>query len=386
MKYSRLLKLKALVEIVKRSSNHWEDQERDERGRFGSGSGGSEESRTLAPAPKLSATIDSQRNLKLPSNSQFAGQGKLRDLPREPVLNAYKAQVSRLDPEYKTSDVDKGAVWSGKWTNTAKPDGWDDKIPHNPRPATNKAGDWKNEYKPPIDRAEINRMLTRGDLGEHQAKVVLHELYNHAMKRQGHADSLVYGTMKGYTGHNKYISELEAKLGKLPGSYEAHHMIPAAKGGSNHGRNLAILTHAEHVLAHDLEAVASRSYSAKPDKSGQTVPLKSDFAGYGKGDYVSAGAARYASALLKNTYTQAYNIGKNTPAVQKQKWEELKSNKRAMAVLNLLVKSKVLDSTDFKIRKVKDSKGKIKHRPVFRMSEDAAYAQLADYLERNKYV
>jgi hypothetical protein len=177
MKYSRLLKLKALVEIVKRSSNHWEDQERDERGRFGSGSGGSEESRTLAPAPKLSATIDSQRNLKLPSNSQFAGQGKLRDLPREPVLNAYKAQVSRLDPEYKTSDVDKGAVWSGKWTNTAKPDGWDDKIPHNPRPATNKAGDWKNEYKPPIDRAEINRMLTRGDLGEHQAKVVLHELY-----------------------------------------------------------------------------------------------------------------------------------------------------------------------------------------------------------------
>jgi hypothetical protein len=147
------------------------------------------------------------------------------------------------------------------------------------------------------------------------------------------------------------------------------------------------LSHTEHVLAHDLEAVASRSYSKNPDKrTGMTTPLSSDFAGYGRNDSLkSAGAARYASALLKNAYIQAGNLGNYSGAALRAKRAELKTKERPMAILKLLVKAKVLDSTDFKIKKIKDQ-NKIKHRPVFRMSEDAAYAKLADYLERNKYV
>lgn len=225
---------------------------RDENGRFASGDGAgggkpsARSSKDTPTKPRLSATAAS----KLRSSLEAGGSTRKAD--RSDVLDAYHSENAQIDKFFLRDGVDKGGVHSLKWDKSEKPPkDYPKDWPKAPRVPKIKQGDYdpKSTYTPPMKIEDINKLHTMGESGRYAARVLLNDLYAHGRARQGTAvDSAVMYSRE------KPMMEFMAKNGLSSMNWEWHHMIPAARGGSNQVRNVVLFNGGEHTLAHQLEA------------------------------------------------------------------------------------------------------------------------------------
>jgi len=250
------------------------DQPRDERGRFGEGNGGGSapkerESTRVSVSTLSRASTASQVNAEIKrqaareAKTSKLGGGKLREMDKATVLPIYDDMHKKFDSARQVDRRDGGVFPSMKWDGPSKaPSDWNEKVdgPFKPRAVTAKLGDFspRGEYRPLFDVNEVASWRNQGEAGYHKAKVAMAELYAHAQARQGKVDDYVYGLSGG-----KAIDRVLEKNGLANAKWEVHHMLASGKGGSNYGKNLAILSAREHALAHALESTIYREYDKK---------------------------------------------------------------------------------------------------------------------------
>jgi hypothetical protein len=204
-----------------------------------------------AAAAKLKAQLD-------------AAGGPKRDMDKKQVSGAYHSDNAITDPYYKRDASDGGVYYSGTWNKAEKPPkGYEASMPKAPRTTTVKEGDFssKSSWKPPMSMTDIDGLRSKGAAGVYAARVMMNDLYAHASKRQG----------AGVEAH-KFESQGQKKFMKEKGlstmNWEWHHKISGGKGGSNSGKNMALLNGGEHTVAHMLEAVINPIRTAKGTKPG----------------------------------------------------------------------------------------------------------------------
>ena len=254
------------------------NQPRDDRGRFGEGNGGGSapkerESTRVSVSTLSRASTASQVNAEVKrqaareAKTSKLGGGKLREMDKATVLPIYDDMHKKFDSARQVDKRDGGAYPSMKWDGGTKaPKDWNEKVdgPFKPRAVTAKLGDFspQKEYKPFADIEKVSKWKDEGEAGYHKAKVMAAELYAHAQARQGKIDDYVYGL-----GGGKRIDRVLEKHGLANAKWEVHHMLASGKGGSNYGKNLAILSAREHALAHALESTLYKEY----DKKGKVI-------------------------------------------------------------------------------------------------------------------
>ena len=217
-----------------------------------------------AGTPKPTAgTMSPAAAAKLKAQLDAAG-GPKRDMDKKQVSGAYHSDNAITDPYYKRDASDGGVYYSGTWNKAEKPPkGYEASMPKAPRTTTVKEGDFssKSSWKPPMSMTDIDGLRSKGAAGVYAARVMMNDLYAHASKRQG----------AGVEAH-KFESQGQKKFMKERGlstmNWEWHHKISGGKGGSNSGKNMALLNGGEHTVAHMLEAVINPIRTAKGTKPG----------------------------------------------------------------------------------------------------------------------
>jgi hypothetical protein len=261
-----------------------------------------------------------------------AGGGKRRNMDKNTVSAAYHSDLAKMDPFYKKDPRDGGAVYSnGAWSEKP-PKGYPKDLPSAPRKNTNKEGDWDVKYKPPLTMTQMNNLRNMGANGQYALRVIQHELYDFAIRRQGKAvDSLEFDK----TGLANYMKS--KKLSTI--NWEVHHMLPSGKGGSNFGKNLAIQNGGEHTLSHIVEAGLNPIKTAKGGIKPGTLGVFPDMA--------QASAARAQNNTTKQLgsvagYLRNAKFGKDgskpmTPAAFKKYEAQVLSSKAYQSRFNIAV-------------------------------------------------
>ena len=251
--------LKSLLGIEKRNPNH------DNRnGQFTSGPrGGGKLNKPVGTGKPTAGTMSAAAAAKMKAELDAAG-GPKRDMDKTKVSGAYHSDNAITDPYYKRDASDGGVYYSGQWSKSEKPPkGYDASMPKAPRTPTVKEGDFssKSSWKPPMSMKDIDGLRSKGPAGVYAARVMMNDLYAHASKRQGTG---VEAHKFESQGQKKYMAE----RGLSTMNWEWHHKIAGGKGGSNSGKNMALLNGGEHTVAHMLEAVINPIKTAKGTKPG----------------------------------------------------------------------------------------------------------------------
>jgi len=339
-------------------------------GQFTSRGGGGGAAAGDKGTPKLArATMAAAARKKLRDELDASG-GPKRDMDKSKVADAYFDDNALVDKFFKRDTSDKGAYHSGHWDKSEKPPaGYPKGWPTAPRPQTVKQGDFTSKavYKPPMSMDEIDGLRSKGPAGVFAARVIMHELYEHATRRQGaEVDKHKFES----AGQKKYMAE--NKISSV--NWEWHHKIPGGKGGSNDGKNMALINGGEHTVAHMLEAVITPTKGAggkgtKPGNLGvyKTVEL--------------ATAARAQNNITKQLGSQAGRLRNakwgtpNMDAYSSAEFAKLESliEKQASKYIALAVKAGAWKKGTKRIKF--DSKGVVYDKPAIRA--------IRDYLEYN---
>jgi len=333
-------KLKAILGIDVEKNNPYRVPKGPKGGQFTSrnaGGGGAGKEPKTAGTPKPTAgTMSPAAASKLKAQLDAAG-GPKRDMDKKQVSGAYHSDNAITDPYYKRDASDGGVYYSGTWNKSEKPPkGYEASMPKAPRTTTVKEGDFssKSTWKPPMSMKDIDGLRNKGEAGVFAARVMMNELYAHAAKRQGTA---VEAHKFESQGQKKFMKE----KGLSTMNWEWHHKMSGGKGGSNSGKNMALLNGGEHTVAHMLEAVINPIKVAK----GGTKPGN-------LGVYPTiqqATAARTANGITKQLGSQAGRLrnakygkeGSKPLSAAEFKKLETTVNKQVKPYMDLAIKSGV---------------------------------------------
>lgn len=229
----------------------------------GGSAGAGKEPKTAGTAKPTAGSMSPAAAAKLKAQLDAAG-GPKRDMDKKQVSGAYHSDNAITDPYYKRDASDGGVYYSGTWNKSEKPPkGYEASMPKAPRTTTVKEGDFssKSSWKPPMSMKDIDGLRSKGAAGVYAARVMMNDLYAHASKRQGAA---VEAHKFESQGQKKFMKE----KGLSTMNWEWHHKISGGKGGSNSGKNMALLNGGEHTVAHMLEAVINPIRTSKGTKPG----------------------------------------------------------------------------------------------------------------------
>jgi len=306
---------------------------------------------------------------KLRGELESAG-GPKRDMDKAKVADAYFDDNALVDKYFKRDTKDHGAYHSGVWDSKEKPPaGYPKGWPTAPRKSTVKEGDFTSSavYKPPMSMDDIDGLRSKGPAGVFAARVIMHELYEHASKRQGKG---VEAHSFESAGQKKYMAE--KKVSSV--NWEWHHKIPGGKGGSNDGKNMALINGGEHTVAHMLEAVIlpTKGAGGKGTKPGNLGVYKS---------VELATAARAQNNITKQLGSQAGRLRNakwgtpNMAAYGSAEFAKLEAiiEKQAAKYIDLAVKAGAWKKGTKRIQF--DRKGVVYHKP--------AIVSIRDYLVNN---
>jgi len=253
------------LEVLKRGEGY--NPCRDEHGRFSSCEDGGD---SPSSAPKGKGPPPAKQNISREAASKLRAKleagGSTRGTNRSDTLDAFFEDNVKFDKYFSRDSKDGGGIHSLHWDKSEKPPkdypkGW----PTAPRNISAKLHDYSpgKTYVPSMKMEDINKLHTMGESGRYAARVLMNELYQHGRARQGtDADAAVMYSRE------KPMMEFMAKHGLSSMNWEWHHMLPAARGGSNDVRNVVLFNGGEHTLAHQLEAAIYQEKSKGGIKAG----------------------------------------------------------------------------------------------------------------------